>query len=74
MGKKNSIFSMYVCPPADVGSQPVPCDRDHVFWHWCASGQPVRVVVARSVTTVTFCVTEHEGHGGETRETASHGT
>lgn len=60
-------------PPADVGGQPVPRDRDHVFRHRCVSGQPVGVVIARSVAAVTLCVTEQEGHGGETRETASHG-
>lgn len=60
-------------PPADVRGQLVSRDRDHVLRHWCVSGQPVGVVIARSVAAVTFCVTEQEGHGRETRETASHG-
>lgn len=60
-------------PPADIGGQLVPHDRDHVFRHWRVSRQPVGVVIARSVAAVTLYVTEQEGHGGETRETASCG-
>lgn len=69
---------MYLCidtpiPPADVGSQLIPCDGNHGGRHRRVSGQPVRVVITRSIAAVTFRVTEKEGHRGKTRETASHG-
>lgn len=59
--------------PADVRSQLIPCDGNHVGRHRLVSGQPVGEVVTRSVAAGSFRVTEQEGHGGETRETASHG-
>lgn len=60
-------------PPADVGGKLIPCDGNHVGRHRRVSGQPVGVVVTRCIAAITFCVTEQEGHGRETRETASHG-
>lgn len=63
----------YVCAPAYVGCQFIPCDGHHVGRHRSVSGQPVGVVITRGIAAVTFCVTEEEGHGGETRQTASRG-
>lgn len=60
-------------PPADVGGQLISCDGNHVGRHRRVSRQPVRVIVTGSIATGCFCVTEQERHGGETRETASHG-
>lgn len=60
-------------PPADVGGQCIPSDGSHVGWHRSVSGQPVGIVVTRSIAAVTLRVTEQEGHGGETGEAASHG-
>lgn len=65
-------YTVCVDAPADVGCQPIFCDRDHVGWHRSVSRQPVWVVITRGIATVIFCVTEQEGHGGETREAASH--
>lgn len=58
--------------PADVGGQSVPSDGAHVCRHRLGSGQPVGEVIARRKAAGTFSVTEQEGNGGKTRETASH--
>lgn len=57
--------------PADVTLQCLSRDERDVHWEGCVSGQPVRVVVAGGVAAGAVSVAEHEGHGGEQRETAA---
>lgn len=58
--------------PADVWGDFISCDGNHVGRHGLISGQPVGIIITRSIAAGTVCVTEQEGHGGETHETASH--
>lgn len=57
--------------PADEVLQSVPGDEGHAARHRLIGGQPVGVVVSGGVATGAVGVTEQEGHGGKTRETAT---
>lgn len=56
--------------PADEVPQSVPRDEGHVALHGLVGGQPIGVVVSGGVATGAVGVTEQEGHGGKTRQTA----